>query len=217
MQQKSIDLVRLFKYSFQQYTTYLSFVIGIMVTYFVLAIIPQIYFMIYRSGDTTGSSQILSVVLTVVQLFLTLGFTKVMLLLVDDEFVEVSDLFNNFRYFLSYFVAYFLYFISVALGLLLFIVPGIWIAIRFQFYPYFILDDTNSAIIALQKSYQQTEGLALELFLFGFIVLALNILGILFFGIGIIFTYPLTTMATAILYRSLKAEELPAARYQIGT
>lgn len=217
MQQKSIDLVRLFKYSFQQYTTYLSFVIGIMVTYFVLAIIPQIYFMIYRSGDPTSSSQILSVVLTVVQLFLTLGFTKVMLLLVDDEFVEVSDLFNNFRYFLSFFVAYFLYFISVALGLLLFIVPGIWIAIRFQFYPYFILDDTNSAIIALQKSYQQTRGLTLELFLFGFIVLALNILGILFFGIGIIFTYPLTTMATAILYRSLKAEVLPAARYQTGT
>ncbi|SMO55471.1 hypothetical protein [Fodinibius sediminis] len=220
MKQSSIDLVQLFKFSFNQYKQYASFVIGITITYYVLAIIPQVYFMIYSPENPTLKTQVLSAVLTVLQLFLSLGFIKIMLLLIDDEFVTVSDMFNNFPQFLSYFIAYFLYLISVLVGLALFVLPGIFIAIRFQFYPYFILEGTSSSISALQQSYYKTEGLTLELLLFGITVIILNILGALFFGIGIIFTYPLTTMATAVIYKSLIAgtAAIPSGSYreQIG-
>ena len=217
MQQPSIDIAPLFKFSFYQYKQYSSFIIGIMVTYFVLAVVPQVYITAYAPQEPTKGIQILSGVLIVIQLFLTLGFIKIMLQLVDDQYVEINDLFNNFLPFISYFIAYFLYVIAVVLGLLLFIVPGIFIAIRFLFYPYFILDGTHSSILALQKSYKLTKGLELELFLFGLAVIALNIAGALFFGIGIIFTYPLTTMATAILFRSLQNESdsLPSKQYRV--
>jgi uncharacterized membrane protein len=216
MSQLAIDLVELFKFSFNQYKKYASFVIGAMLTYFVLAVVPQIYFMLRVPETPTTEGQFVSFLLTMIQLFLSLGFTKIMLLLVQDEFVEVADMFNNFRLFLSYFVASFLYGIAVALGTLLFIIPGIFIAIRFQFYPYFILEEGVSSFTALQKSYFLSQNLTFELLLFGTVVVILNVIGILLMGAGIIFTYPLTTMATAVVYKSLREEgqSIPSNSYR---
>lgn len=216
MEQSSIQFAELFKSSFQKYQRYASFVVGVMATYFVLAIVPQIYYMLQPPSDPTTRSQLLSILLTFVQLFLSLGFIKVMLLLIDDAYVEVTDLFNNGKLFLSYFVAYFLYTIAVVIGFFLLVLPGIFIAVRFQFYPYFILEEQESSFTALKNSYYLTQDLTLELFLFGLAVIVLNMLGALLFGIGVIFTYPLTTMATAIIYKSLRKEAaiIPADPYR---
>lgn len=217
MKQRSIDLVRLFKFSFQQYKRYLSFVIGIMITYFVLAIVPQIYFFQYFWGDSSTKAQVISGIITVTQLFLSLGFIKIMIRLAHDQYVEVSDLFNNFLNFLSYFVGYFLYMLGIIFGLFLFILPGIFVAVRFMFYPYFILQENQSAFTALQKSYYLTENMTLELFLFGVVVITLNIVGALILGIGVVVTYPLTTMATAVVFQSLVNEtnNIPSGEYQL--
>jgi len=217
MQKRSIDLVQLFKYSFQQFKKYASFVIGAMLTLFVLAYIQQVYFTMQAPQNPTTESQVLSLILMLVQAFLTLGFTKIMLLLVQDKYVEVADMFNNFKIFLSYFVASFLYGIGVLLGTLLLVFPGIFIAIRFQFYPYFIIEEGVSSFIALQKSYNLSQNLTLELFLLGVVVIALNIAGILLLGIGIIVTYPLTSMATAVVFKGIaeQADKIPTDGYHI--
>lgn len=217
MSQTSIDLVQLFKYSFNQYKKYASFVIGAMLTFFVLAILPQIYFVGQVPDEPDTQAQFMSFLLTLIQLFLSLGFIKIMLRLVQDDYVEVIDMFNNFKPFLSYFVASFLYGISVALGILLLIIPGIFIAIRFQFYPYFILENNDSSFAALQKSFYLSQNLTLELLLLGIVVIALNIAGILLFGVGVILTYPLTTMAIAVVYKSLieEGQNIPSDSYKI--
>ncbi|PAU94406.1 hypothetical protein CK503_06290 [Aliifodinibius salipaludis] len=216
MQQLSIDLAALFKFSFQQYKSYASFIIGAVLTFIVLAVVPQIYFMMRAPENPTMQTQFFSFLLTAVQLFLSLGFTKLMLMLVQDAYVTVADMFNNFRIFLSYFVASFIYGLAVSMGLFLLIAPGIWIAIRFQFFPYFIIENGDSSFTALQKSYNLSQDLLLELFVFGVAVVFLNLIGALLLGVGVIFTYPLTTMATAIIYRSLieESDTIPASSYQ---
>lgn len=216
MEQRSINLVQLFKFSFQQFRKYASFVIGAMLTLYVLAFVPQFYYVLRVPEEPTTQSQAIRMVLMLIQLFLSLGFTKVVLLLVQDKFVEVADMFNNFRPFLSYFVASFLYGLAVLIGLFLLILPGIFIAIRFQFFPYFILEEGDRSLDALRKSYKFSHDLTLELLLFGIVIVALNVVGMLLFGIGVVFTYPLTTMATAIVYKGLIAEAhaIPTATYQ---
>jgi len=216
-QQRTIDIQAIYKYSYRQFKKYASFLIGITVTYYVLAVVPRIFFYFQTPEEPTTQSQLSSLVLTLVQLYLGLGFTRVVLLLLDDKFAEVSDMFNGFRMFISYFVASFLYGMGVLAGLFLLVLPGIYVAIRFQFYPYYIIEHGDSGIIALQKSFYATKHLTLDLFLFGITVVAANALGMLAFGIGIIFTYPITTMATAIIYKGLLEEKqhLPGERYQV--
>lgn len=216
MQRQGIKLVPLFKFSFDQFKKYASFVVGASLTFMVLAVVPQIYFMMRAPENPTFKTQLISFILTLVQLFLSLGFTKLMLLLVQDRYVTVADMFNNVRPFLSYFVASFLYGIGVSIGLLLLVAPGIFVAIRFQFFPYFILEEEASSISALQKSYFLSQNLTLELFLFGVVVVILNIIGMLLLGLGVVITYPVTTMATAVVYRSLveKADTIPANSYR---
>ncbi len=216
MQQLSINLTALFKFSFQQYKSYASFIIGAVLTFIVLAVVPQIYFMLRAPENPTLETQLVSFILTAVQIFLSLGFTKLMLLLVQDAPVSVADMFNNFQIFFSYFVASFIYGVAVSVGLLLLIAPGIWIAIRFQFFPYFIIENGDSSFTALQKSFNLSQDLLLELFVFGVAVVFLNLIGALLFGVGVIITYPLTTMATAVIYRSLieTSETIPADSYR---
>lgn len=215
--QRTIDIQAIYKYSYHQFKKYASFLIGITVTYYVLAVVPRIYFYFQTPEEPTGESQLVSLVLTMVQLYLGLGFTRVVLLILDDNFAEVSDMFNGFRMFISYFVASFLFGMGVLAGLFLLIIPGIYVAIRFQFYPYYIIEQGDSGIIALQKSFYATKNLTVDLFLFGITVVAANALGVALLGIGIIFTYPLTTMATAIIYKGLlqETQHLPDERYSV--
>ena len=216
MQNRTIDIIQLYKYSFGRFRKYASFVIGIMITYYVFAVVPHIYFALRAPAEPTSQTQFISFALTLIQLYLSLGFIKIMLFLIDDRYVRVADLFNNVRPFLSYFVASFLYGIATLVGLFLLVVPGIYIAIRLQFYPYYIIEQGDSSIEALRKSFNSTQDLTLDLFLFGITVLAANVLGVLLFGLGIVFTYPLTTMATAVIYRGLlnDAQHLPTETYR---
>ncbi len=219
MEQRTIDLGDLYSYSLRQFKKYASFIIGVTITYYVLAVVPRVYFYLTMPADPASRSPMLSLLLTMIQLYIGLGFTRIMFLLTDDFHTEVGDLFNGFRMFISYFVGSFIYGIAVVGGLFLLVAPGIFVAIRLQFYPYYIIEEGDNAFTALRKSYTDSEHLTLELFLFGITVVAANIFGVLLFGLGIIFTYPLTTLATVVIYRGLreKATDLPGERYRPGS
>ena len=90
------------------------------------------------------------------------------------------------------------------LGVLVSIINIIWIAIRLQFYQYFIVDDECGAIDSLKQSFIMTDTHINLLLQFILCVLAINCLGLLFFGIGIVFTVPFSLLSMTILYLSLK-------------
>lgn len=217
MQNRTIDIQALYRYSWKLFTTYAAFIIGIMVTYYILAIVPRIYYLLTMPEEPTMQTQFTSLILTLIQLYLGLGFTKIMLLLLDNNFAQVSDLLSGFRMFVSYFVASFLYGFGVMVGLFLLVIPGIFIAVRLQFYPFYIIEQGDTGIAALYKSYYATENMTLELFLFGITVLIANLLGAALLGVGIIISYPITTAATAIIYKGLikESQHFPGERYRL--
>lgn len=218
MSDRRIDIPPLFKYSYRMFREHASFIIGVTITYLVLGVIPQIYLLVYAPKEPSVADQVFSIFTLLVQLFIALGFIKTMLYLVDSErAVDISDLLSSGQRFFSYVVAYFMFMIAFFVGFALLFAPGIYLYLRLQFYPYYIIEHGDPSYIALQKSWYATEDLWLQvdLLLFGICVLFINFAGLLCFGFGVIFTYPITTMATAIVYKGLNAntQNIPTREY----
>jgi len=88
-------------------------------------------------------------------------------------------------------------------GLILFIIPGIYLGIRFQFFNCFIVDQKTGVIESLRRSWQITQGNTWNLFLFGLLLAGINILGLLCLIVGLFITIPTTTIAYIFVYRKL--------------
>jgi uncharacterized membrane protein len=106
---------------------------------------------------------------------------------------------------IRYTIAALLKCMAVFFGLLCFILPGIYLWVKFRFYPYSILDHNASAISSLQNSYRITKGFFFTLFI---AVLLMGLLGALMnsFIITIFITAPFIGLINIYLYRFLRDE-----------
>lgn len=138
-----------------------------------------------------------------VGLILSMGFIKISLKYAGGARGEWEDLYTHTRFFWNFLLASILYGFIVLCGLILFIVPGILWAIRFRFFGYFIVDKDFGALDALRKSSHITQGVRGDLFLFFGILVFINVLGMMPFGLGLFFTIPTSLIATAWVYRKL--------------
>lgn len=134
------------------------------------------------------------------------GYTVWFLKLIRKEDIRYESLFDGYKDFVRTFLTYFLYGIAVAIGTLLFIVPGIILAIGLMMSIYLIKDDKEiSAMDALKKSWEMTKGHKMNLFMLGLSFIGWFILCILTLGIGFLFLVPYIDTAFAYYYEDLKS------------
>lgn len=134
------------------------------------------------------------------------GYTVWFLKLIRKEDIRYESLFDGYKDFARTFLTYFLYGIAVAIGTLLFIVPGIILAIGLMMSIYLIKDDKEiSAMDALKKSWEMTKGHKMNLFMLGLSFIGWFILCILTLGIGFLFLVPYIDTAFAYYYEDLKS------------
>lgn len=93
----------------------------------------------------------------------------------------------------------------VLLSTLALLIPGIFVSIRFKFYPFVLLENENMKIVDIIKhTYKLTCCVFWQLLGFFIVVAVLNTLGFLAFGVGLILTVPVSILAVAHLYRKLE-------------
>ena len=147
----------------------------------------------------------LAISVLVLALFLVgldLGFKKVALSLYDHENSNVKELVSCFALAPKALVAWILYGAMVWLGWLFFILPGFIALLRFAFFPYFIIDKNAGVIEALRMSCHATKNHIWDMFAFWAAVKIISYFGFVS-GIGIVLTWPLSTLAYAYYYRKL--------------
>jgi len=137
----------------------------------------------------------------------SIGWIKINLKFYDQEKLGLNDLFNYYHLLFRYFIAYMIYMIIVLFGLIFLIVPGIILAVRYCFYAYYLIDKDYGPIKALAESSALTQGKRWEIFVFLIFLGAINLLGFLFFFVGLIFTLPITALAVAYVFRKLSEEK----------
>ncbi len=137
---------------------------------------------------------------------ISLGYIKLTVDVVDGKAPEFKELFSCFALLLKYLVAAVLYSVVVAVGLVLFVIPGIIWAVQFGFYPFVIVKERLGPLAALRKSSALTAGVKGKLIVFSFALLGVNLLGVIALGIGIIITIPLSIIAAAHVFHQLEKQ-----------
>ena len=94
----------------------------------------------------------------------------------------------------------------IMLGLILFIVPGIYLAIRFMFAEFYVINDGMRPIEALRASSALTKGHWWKLFWYSIVVSFVLVAGLVFFVVGLAAAGVIVLIASFKLFEALKAE-----------
>jgi uncharacterized membrane protein len=135
-----------------------------------------------------------------------MGLIKIILKFCDNQKAEFNDLFSCTSLFFKFAAGAILYGLIAAVGYILLIVPGIIWTIQFGFFSYLVVDKGLGPIVALKRSSLVTRGAKMNLFVFGFLILGINILGALCLLIGLFVSIPVSMIAGAYVYRKLLSQ-----------
>ena len=199
---KDFDKVGLIKESWEIVKKNVRLIALLMIAFILYQIIQGIVQGFFRESILAA---LVSLAFTVVTLFLEIGFIKIVLKLIDGHKAEITELWAYPQYLLRMIGASILYGLIVLVGLILLIIPGIYLALRLQFYSYYIIDKDAEAIDSLKMSWKVTEGNMINIFLFTLLLVALNILGAIALLVGLLVTIPVSFVAITLLYRKLSA------------
>lgn len=134
---------------------------------------------------------------------LSVGFYLIIFKRMRGEELNVGDIAKGFNYFVPSVLANILISAFVAIGLALCIIPGLLIAALYLFTYAFILEQKLDFWEAMEASRKVLKDHLFEMTIFVLLLGLINFVGVLLCGIGVIFTIPLTTAATAIAYDDL--------------
>lgn len=178
------------------------FFVLIMVIAAVVSRSPAILVNKESAGIAAGLVGLIAMLL---QLLFNLGLNKIALMLHDGAKPTWKELFMQYPLLLKYLGASIIYGVAVAIGLVLLIVPGVYLAIKYAFFGFVMVDKKTSIMDSLKTSAKLTEGMKWELLGFGVVMCVINILGALALVIGLLITVPITLMASVYVYRKLEA------------
>lgn len=150
------------------------------------------------------TSPISIVGLSILTHFLSLGFTRLALILHDNGLPTVSQFFSiPWTVVIRTYIAAGLYWLIVVCGMILFIIPGIIWALRFGLYRLVLVDKDIGVIEALKVSYRSVFGATWSLLRFECCALVLNWTALMTAGLGYLFIFPMLLLARVYIYRKL--------------
>ena len=152
-------------------------------------------------GEASGS--IISVVTNLLTVPLGVGFSLVAKRIYHEEEYDFSNFFDGFQHTMPLIIASILTILATVLGLILLVIPGIYLAVAFSWVNSMIIfagqDSVEAMSISrkvLSKNWFQMAGFLLVLLLVAFA-------GLLAFGIGIFVTIPIISCASYVAYEKV--------------
>lgn len=174
---------------------------GLLIGYFILSFTLSAFAMPMQSS--LGGKIIVYVITLLLSTIFTLGYMKNIFQALDGEEPQFSAYGQQSKNILTYLIACIIMVFVVTLGCLLFIIPGIYLAIRLQFFQAFIIEENAGIMESLRKSWEITKDQALPLFILGLVMFGISLLGLILFGVGIFVAAPLVYMMYCYVFRKL--------------
>lgn len=144
-----------------------------------------------------------SIAINVIGSIMMIGTIKIYLKINSGEVASFRDLFDHYRLFWKFLGAHVLYFLIVFAGFILLIIPGLVFLFRYMFVLTLVVDKDMGPVAALKESAKMTYGHKWRLVGFSFVILGVNLLGLICLGVGILVTIPVSSMAMIFVYKKL--------------
>jgi hypothetical protein len=154
-----------------------------------------------HSSVTQNGSPLNMIVTNVLSIFLSLGVTRIGLNIVSGKEISVGMLFEGGKKLLPAIGASILYALMVGIGLLLLIVPGIYLAMRYGQYMTAIVDRNLGVMESFEYSSSITTNNRMNLFLLALLGILIMIAGCLALCVGIFFAIPVIWLGWIVAYR----------------
>lgn len=146
---------------------------------------------------------VVRVVSAIISIVFTLGYTKNMFQALDGIEPQFSAYGQQSAKILTYFLASLLMSVIVLVGLCLFIIPGIYLALRLQFYLALIVEENAGILESLKRSWAITSGETSRLFLLWLAMLGILVVGLALFVVGVLLAVPVIYMMYCETFRRL--------------
>jgi uncharacterized membrane protein len=180
----------------------LWFFVGILIVFWLLTGIPSIAANNLQE-KAAGIALLLRIIQFVLQTILSIGLIHIQIKFLEGKKPEFGDLFNFQKHFWRVLGASILFGLMVGVGFIFLIVPGIYLALRFQYFAYCIVDRNAGVTDSFRQSTHITHSVKWKLLGFSILIGLINVLGFLCLFIGLFVTVPTTMMAIVFVYRRL--------------
>jgi len=184
--------------------------IGPLVLTTLVILVAQVVLRVGFSGGRGVVALLLSIATSVVSLILAMGLIRAALRVTDGGTPELSQLTETDQLG-PYIVQAILVGLAIGIGLLACIIPGVIAAVLFAFAGYAVIDSRDGdAVGAIKRSFEIVKGNFGAVLGLMLLLMLINIAGALLCGIGLLFTYPMTSVAIAYAYRTLNGQPVAA-------
>lgn len=174
---------------------------GLIIGYSILSITLSAFAMPMQ--QSIGGKIIVNIVMILFSSLFTLGYIKNHFQALDGMEPQFSAYGQESRKVITYVIAVVLFSVIVTVGLLLFVIPGIYLGLRLQFFPAFIIEENAGSISSMKRSWQITQGHSGSLFLLFLAMVGIGIVGLCLFIVGIFFAIPITYQMYCASFRLL--------------
>jgi uncharacterized membrane protein len=132
-----------------------------------------------------------------------LGVLQICRALRDGKVPAFADTFACLRLGPKFLAAQILYLLMIAIGLLLLVVPGVYLGVRYALFGFCFADGETNLLRCFQQSALLTKGATASLLRVLAALLILNVLGASLLAVGLFITVPLSVLITTDVYRQL--------------
>ena len=175
--------------------------VGLFIGFSILSMIVTLFGM-PAQGSIVGRV-IVQIVSLLISCIFMLGYVKNIFQALDGEEPQFSAYGQQSRKIITYLIANILFSIAVCIGMVLLIIPGIYLYLRLQFFTAFIVEEDCGIIESLQKSWNMTQGQTLPLFLLLLTMIGTAIVGCILFFVGFFVAVPIIYMMQCYTFRKL--------------
>ncbi len=139
-------------------------------------------------------------------IWIGIGQAMIFLSIARGDRVELGQLFAGGRYFLRIIGASMIAGFALMLGLLLLIVPGIFLFLVFWPFYWLIVDRDAGVFDSFRLAQEISKGNKATVFVLAFVAIALTILSALPCGLGLLFTIPFFGLMWPVIYLAMSGQ-----------